>query len=65
MLSVHEENLDKETSGGCWIIMLLCHHQFKRLNSSSSEMEIAIPSIYGLKVSVSESFSEFSGRQCW
>lgn len=25
LVSVHEENLDKETSGSCWIVLLLCH----------------------------------------
>lgn len=47
------------------VVGLLCHQQFKCLNRSSSEIEIAVLSIYDLKLSVSESFSEFSGRRCW
>lgn len=54
-MPVHEENLDKETSGGCWIVLLLCHQRFKCLNRSSSEMEIANLSIYDLKVCLSHS----------
>lgn len=34
------------------VVGLLCHQQFKSLNRSSSEMEIAILSIYDLEVSV-------------
>lgn len=34
------------------VVGLLCHQQFKILNRSSSEMEIAVLSIYDLKVSV-------------
>lgn len=47
------------------VVGLLCHAQFKSCNRSNSEMEIAVLSIYDLKVSVSESFSEFSGRRRW
>lgn len=34
------------------VVGLLLHQQFKSLNRSSSEMEIAVWSIYDLKVSV-------------
>lgn len=37
------------------VIGLLCHRQFECLNRSSSEMEIAILSIRGLKVCLSHS----------
>lgn len=46
------------------VVVLLFHQQFKCLSRSSSEMEIAVLSIYDLKVSVSESFCEFAGRRC-
>lgn len=37
------------------VVGLLCHQQFECLNRSSSEMEIAILSICGLKVCLSHS----------